>query len=521
MGAVALALLALLARFLLETPARGPASVPRPPLRLEPPPSLEVAAGSARQPVEERVEAPSNESASAPARDGRLTVRLVRGPTSRIELEGTVLALDGGERRKRVVHADAGGTGVFAGLPARTWTLTVYQAGYRPIEREFVSDGTEQELELALEGLWTVEVFLFTPSGEPLAPALRAAGLEFPQPFASVQRPGAVWPAVHGIGSEKVGAANWFEHGPFHDEEQPGRHGALVIDAAPPAYAGLALGEHILRVQELVGGETSVRWTIAPDELAALHARVRGRLVGDGSELAGYVNAGDPYGSSTSAHILVGTDGNFELRLAPGAYRLYFDVHGFPRWSELVQLVAGETLDLGERRLDEDRRRIARVLGPEGEPLAANFRIGLLQAGRQELAWSPYYWLQSYASGHLELPTLGTQRLFLQGFVMRGTEPLASALIELGTSADPRSVSEIRLARAAPLLFRAAGLPPGAKVDLCTQPGGLRFFVAELERRYADRLPPGDYLALVRDAQGVELARRVFTLGPEGLELSF
>jgi len=513
-------LLALVARLLLQTPARGPAPTGVAPLEPAPAPRQEVAPAASREPAHEpRAEAPL--PAPAPSGVGRLTVQLRRGPGGQLGLEGAVVALEtSGERRKRVEHADASGTCVFTGLAARTWTLTAYQSGLRPLEREFVSDGSEQTLELVLDELWRVELYLLTPAGEPLAPALRAAGLELPQPFAASARPGPRWREAQGVGAERLGVGNWFGDGPFHDDSQPGRFGALVIEAAPPVFAGLTLGEHVLFTEELGGTETSVRWTVDPEEYAALHARVRGRIV-SGAALSGSVAAGDPYGSTTSAERVVGADGSFELRLPPGEYRLYFAFEGAPPWSELVHLAPRETLELGERSLDDSPRRSARVLGPDGEPLEAHFRIGVVRGESREIDWTSYHWLQSLPDGHLELPTLGSQPLFLLGSVPRGAESLAAPLVELGTRAEPRSVSELSLVRAAPLTFRGPGLPPDATVELCTQPAGWRFSVARLGVRYAGRYAPGEYLALVRDASGVELLRRPFTLGPEGLELVF
>lgn len=507
-------------RVLLQAPPRAPAPAEGAPAEHVPAPRAEVAPAAPREVVAEPPGEPVPASgASAPL--GRLTVQLRRGPTGQLGLEGAVVALEtSGERGKRVVRAEASGTCVFTGLPARTWTLTAYRSGLRPLEREFVSDGTEQTLELVLDELWRVEVYLFTPAGEPLAPVLRAAELEYPQPFAARERPGARWREAQGIGAERLGVGNWFTDGPFHDESQPGRFGALVIEAPPPVFAGLTLGEHVLFTEELVGTETSVRWTVDPAEYAALHARVRGRIV-SAAELSGGVSAGDPYGSTTSAERVVGADGTFELRLPPGEYRLYFAFEGAPPWSELVHLAPRETLDLGERRLDDSPRRIARVLGPDGEPLEANFRIGVVRGETREIDWTSYHWLQSLPDGHLELPTLGSQPLFLLGSAPHRAVPLAATLVELGTRAEPRSVSEIRLARAVSLTFRGPGLPPDAEVEVRTQPAGWRLSVAQLETRYVDRYAPGEYLAVVRDRAGVELLRRTFTLGPEGLELVF
>jgi len=516
----AVALLVLVARLLVDAPSRTPAPPAGDLLEHAPAPPAEALPVVTREPVAQ----PRAEAAPpAPAATGlgRLTVQLLRGPTGQLGLEGAVVALEtSGERGKRVVRAGASGTCVFTDLPARTWTLTAYRSGLRPIEREFVSDGSEQTLELVLDELWRVELYLLTPAGEPLAPALRAAGLELPQPFAAAERPGARWREAQGIGTERLGVGNWFADGPFHDESQPGRFGALVIEAPPPVFAGLTLGEHVLFTEELVGTETSVRWTVDPAEYEALHARVRGRIV-SGAELSGSVGAGDPYGSTTSAERVVGADGTFELRLPPGEYRLYFAFDGAPPWSELVYLAPRQTLDLGERRLDEPTRRIARVLGPDGEPLEANFRIGVVRGETREIDWTSYHWLQSLPDGHLELPTLGSQPLFLLGRARHRAEPLAALLVELGTRAEPRSVSEIRLARAASLTFHGPGLPPDAEIELRSQPAGWRLFVARLETRYLDRLAPGEYLALVRDRAGVELLRRPFTLPPEGLELTF
>lgn len=93
-------------------------------------------------------------------------------------------------------------------------------------------------------------------------------------------------------------------------------------------------------------------------------------------------------------------------------------------------------------------------------------------------------------------------------------------LLDLGTRAEPRLVREIRFERSAPLTLVAPHLPAETRVEIRTDPAGWLLFRGSPGRSYEGRLAPGHYLAIARDADGVELLRRTFTLEARGLELT-
>ena len=459
-------------------------------------------------------------AASNPLTSCTLTVTILDASGHTVDSKVAYMTLVATGQRKRVGHADEWGRCFFSDLAIGEWMLNAGAHGFRPQERKLLLDAAEVEVEVRLEALWRVEVFAFTPDGTPLRDAVRAADLpDQPYPFANIGCPPDLWPVAHGAGSDVVGAGQILGGEPFWDPKRPGMMGTLVIEAPPPVHVGLTFGEQRVLCQELAAGETSVRLVLDPGVLVRGLATVQGRILAEASALENsWISARDPYGSGSGAEQIAAT-GEFALGLTPGEYLVDFNIEGHPGWSELVHLAPGQTLDLGTRDPRDCQPRSARVLGPDGQPREAGVWVGVARPGVREIDWSSYTSLSSRASGELELPALGGQPLFLLAHAGESSDRLVSTLIELGTRETPLALEEIRLEPASSLIVLGPGLPANARVEIRTQPEGWLFSTCELGRRLEGRLPPGCYEAVVRDADGSELRRRVFTLPAEGLEL--
>lgn len=503
-----------------------------PPLPPTPPPTDATAASGTATPMEAALRAAASDAPAAPrpADTAPSPVPATAAATAAV-LYGTVRRADGTsisegfcwlqQDGKQVGTAGlTNGTFTFAGLQPGVHRLTSRIADELPLDRELLVQAPSTRLDLELAPRWVLRVDATTPDGAPLTEALakKMGGLSMRSVHARAF-PEAL------TGDLPSSASIEFEAGlgPFRANDVFGMRnqkalpkqtvGVLTMPPDRPAQVVLLLGSTVLAQQQATPGQAEVTFVLATEAVLGRTGTARFRcLDAEGKPVArARVSVGSGSGSHFSEKSVTDEQGVFVAKdLLPG--RIRFGIYDGERSLPPLQfdLAAGAEVDLGDVVL---QKTVALEVSFEGLGDQSSVRSFFLDVA-SNARWRADDSSHSAQNGMLQKLVLYPGR---HALLARGQAGVA--LVEIDTANAPAGPLRFALQRGATLQIENRVGTGFARFRLVSA-RGVPVYSGELgsRRGFPIELPPGDYVAVVETAGGVQ--RRPFVLPAGGATLA-
>ncbi len=454
------------------------------------------------------------------------------GAGASVFVRGRLVAADGGDppedayvhfRRGSAVQRATVSEDCFAvgGLASGTWEVRATADGFARYREELVVRGAPlQAADLALARAHAVDVFVRTPTGEPLE-VVSAAGrsqrglwivataqpLHGDLPVTDNTTVGDVgigrYTSARGIGAPAAG------------DDVP--DGKLQLDRPPPANVALLFRHVLVAQQPIAAGQAEVRFEVAADTVAALLGSVAMRLVDgvsgqpitDGVYVGLSSAQGGGVGGAPDASGRLLVDG-----VPPGLNSLEVRSQSYEALWDLVRVPASGAVDLGDFLLYPPVTIGGRTVGPDGVPCAAMLQWTALDTMDFPRELVSRRNARADGAGVFEIRA-GPRRYVVRA---RADGGLIGVAVVDGRQASAEPL-EIRLARAVEIVARLRDPLAGCTVTV-RDGGGVPVAAARIEPRWSQvtlSVPPGDYMAEVHDdadalLQRVPLEARAATL---------
>jgi hypothetical protein len=298
---------------------------------------------------------------------------------ARLEQDAYVVFRDAQDER---ILARAGEDGSYAasGLHTGAWLVDGSASGVRTrsIALELPEPGAVTRLDLELAPATVLVVRLTAPDGRPFFDALRDVRPPGPLSLIAVATavaPGATFYGVEGSLDNPVGLGRFR----YADTRvaPPGVLGELTVERDPPICVSLVLRSAVLETTQVVSGQTEVAFTLDPAALLAALTGFRLRLIaeGTGRPVAGahvrLINGtyeGPPRISAADGVVVV------EGR-EPGPLTVQVQGPGYALARFQLDLVPGETRDLGTLELQAPVRIAGRLVDESGAPVQGELEV--------------------------------------------------------------------------------------------------------------------------------------------------
>lgn len=334
-------------------------------------------------PGEGRPAAAPLEGSSRPAASAEAHVRAPASFGVRLELVDEcglgVVAVLGSEAG--VVHEIrlSGDTSKDLPGPGR-YLLEVREDRYHRSQRIALSLSEEEpwsEVELVVQHRRAIPVLVLASDGRPLSEAYRSRNALLPN------RPRVL------VSGELPGAVGSRLARDFHTRPAPavivscaaatpGMIGKLDLVDSQPVFLALVLGDVLLDVLRVNGDEESLHLRANELGLEGMLGSISFRALGDEGALSGVSGYGlRALGSrNTLIRVRMDAEGRGSCRdLAPGSYQFCLQVDGYAFFSELVELAAGQHVDLGDITLEPGVLIQGVVVDETGAPVPAEVRF--------------------------------------------------------------------------------------------------------------------------------------------------
>ncbi len=445
---------------------------------------------------------------------------IYEGATPRPGREAHLLVVDeAGTRTNHKVGAD--GRYSIAGLTEGRWWIQAGCLGFES-ERQAVTFDEEDRVlrqDFTLRSSIRIRIKLEGPNGQSLRemfddPANADLGGLYRNlvPVATLEPPGARFTEVIGSHNNPFGVGQFWESGFVFDNLGPGYMGIVLLDEPPPVYMSLVNYHNVLETKPVGPGTEEVVFRITPDLLRGSSGGVTFRVL-DARTSEPIEGASPMLSNSRSARPLrAGTDAEGRITIEgrpPGDYDLLIRQQGYASFRERVRVEAGEILDLGDFRLEEERTVSGVALDPSGAPVSVKVSLDRLHdSGKVERFASR----NSGRDGSFQMSGLSPARYRMQ--VADGENVSHAQIVDLTNGSIEGLTVEVTPSER--LVFEPGELPFRALEYSIVNSLGIP--VAG-RRFYADTpipvmLPAGRYVARVRDRSTKDvLLEQEFELG--------
>jgi hypothetical protein len=325
---------------------------------------------------------------------------------------------------------------------------------------------------------------------------------------------------VIGSANNHFGVGQFLQYGRLARDRKEGSIGILIVDADLPVYANLVDCHAVLKSQLVAPGDDEVDFVIAPDAIHTNAAKFTLRVL----DAVTKAPIQDAWASLSGGTRGGGGQADIEGRITamdcePGFFHMRVGAEGYETALQGVQLAPAKTTDLGEILLGSALKLRFHVLGPDGKPCLACFRLGVVDPRSMSIEMDESEGWFSSEEGELELPPLGRKLYVLRTSVghPQQDELLAeNMLIDLRSGVVPRT-QEIRMQRGSRVVFLAD----------TSESDGLRFRVIDqqgleivAEQFWGSAplprsLPQGRYRVELLGGDGVNIRSRSIDLGPD------
>ena len=303
--------------------------------------------------------------------------------TDRVLVHGALLDREGGEGplNARVGFSNDEGSQsaavrnssfAAAEMTPGTWTVRVRADGFARYRAEHqVLPTANQRLDLTLDRAQRVEVFVQTPTGEPM-PDL-AANLRRLNVVVSQARLPDLLPVTESTSLGDVGLARFKRLGKSKDWQLTEPLGELQLDRPPPLEAALLFRHVVLARATIAPRQERVTFVLEPSAITNLLCTVRARWIdGDAASqrlAKAVVSLKTAQGGGVSDR--PDEEGRTELTgVMPGLLRLSVDVNYIPIYRQVLRLAPGEIRDLGDVVLQPPTSISGTLQRENGEPMA-------------------------------------------------------------------------------------------------------------------------------------------------------
>ena len=476
-------------------------------------------------------EAPAVEATAAPLPETRIFGALLDPalePIRGVWYAGVSITDQAGVRS--YADTDQAGGYSFSSLAFGSYWLTAGAEGFRGQSAaiELSPDAPVVRKDFILRDSVMLRIRLVTPEGGDVFDALREmkapSGASVIVPVATTESPGPRFNEVFGSLNNPFGVGHFWNYGPRVDKLPPGYMGILVLDGDLPVWVSLVHYHNVLESQRVEPGQEEIVFVVSPDALIAGLATVQVQVLDaesglpvPGAKVSLQGHGGYERDVSSDA------EGTAILKdRMPGLFELNVRADGFEKFRLPVDALPGVVTDLGVVELEKEVTIQGFVLDGDGQPLALEFTMGLVDAADGSIRWLRNDTFKSKDDGSFQMRGLGRHEYVIRSSNQAALNPdnspgivWVSGIVRCDTRSGSLSAFDIRLRPASSLVLQVAdGRGDGMRFRVLEESG--RELLASRFYGSGPRpmsLPTGEYRVLLLDSSGQVLSERSLTLG--------